>query len=61
MSNGCGRSMASADVASINKSLVASSSALNRVVPALDGLVGAMDTAAEELRTAHRMKYRMVV
>ena len=48
----------SADVASINTSLVASSSALNRVtstldskvVASLDGLVGAMDTAAKELR-----------
>ena len=55
-------------MATINSSLMASSSALERatktldgrVVRAFDGLVGAMDTAAEKLRTAHRTRALVV-
>ena len=64
---GCGQGClaASADVASINKSLLGSSAALDRatttldtrVVTSLDGLVTSMDAAAENLRTAHRTKW----
>jgi hypothetical protein len=56
---------ASADVASINTSLVGSSAALDRattaldtrVVRSLDGLVTSLDAAAENLRTVHRTKW----
>jgi hypothetical protein len=55
---------ASADVASINKSLVASSKAMGRVtatldgklIPSLDRLVGSIGDAAEKLRTGHGPK-----